>query len=182
VIATKFWRLVDIRDVRSCWAWRGNPHGTFAAGGEMFNTNRFAWSFAYGDIPEGKLVLHSCDNRDCVNPRHLRLGTYADNEADKWVLSRAIAAANDGLDTSTPAPRRRRAPVERRAINDRIRRLRIATGMSQGAFADSIGSSKSCVCEWESGRAAPSGAKLPIVAAALGVTVADLFAELEVAA
>jgi hypothetical protein len=36
-----------------------------------------------GPIPEGMLVLHSCDNPPCYNPEHLRVGTYSDNAQDR---------------------------------------------------------------------------------------------------
>jgi HNH endonuclease len=40
------------------------------------------------EIPEGKLVCHTCDNRRCINPDHLYLGTSADNSKDKMERGR----------------------------------------------------------------------------------------------
>lgn len=44
--------------------------------------HRLAWEEAYGSIPAGMSVLHTCDVRNCVNPEHLFLGTYKDNAQD----------------------------------------------------------------------------------------------------
>lgn len=46
--------------------------------------NRFIYSHLIGSIPEGLFVLHSCDNRVCINPKHLFLGTQHDNVMDMW--------------------------------------------------------------------------------------------------
>lgn len=50
--------------------------------------HRVAWTLTYGEIPDGLLVLHSCDNPPCCNPKHLRLGTMKDNMEDKIARGR----------------------------------------------------------------------------------------------
>lgn len=44
-----------------------------------------------GPIPDGMYVLHKCDNRACINPEHLFLGTYSDNIRDCYAKGRRNA-------------------------------------------------------------------------------------------
>lgn len=71
-----------------CWSWRGSTHpggyGSLRIGLEKpVLAHRMAWVAAFGYIPDGLCVLHSCDNPSCVNPGHLFLGTQLDNMRDK---------------------------------------------------------------------------------------------------
>jgi len=52
-------------------------------------THRLAWIKTYGDIPDGLQVLHHCDNRMCITPEHLFLGTNADNVRDRVAKNRS---------------------------------------------------------------------------------------------
>lgn len=90
-IKARFWSKVLKTD--NCWIWTAahshHGYGQFRFQGTMKSTHRVAWVFTYGEIPEGKQVLHHCDNRLCVKPDHLFLGTNHDNVMDREAKGRS---------------------------------------------------------------------------------------------
>lgn len=92
----KFESRIERITESGCWIWTGLltnvGYGKMGIGTKTISTHRYSYEQAYGPIPKGLLVLHKCDNRCCVNPEHLYLGTQSDNIKDMYSKGRFRAS------------------------------------------------------------------------------------------
>ena len=100
-IEKRFWSKVEITD--SCWIWKAgltkSGYGFFAFGkpSRKQRASRIAWIITYGEIPKGICVCHHCDNKQCVRPSHLFLGTNKENTADSIRKNRFVKGSKNGM-------------------------------------------------------------------------------------
>lgn len=83
-----FWFHTPRSKKDGCWEWTGvrrkgsGGYGVFTRDDVLFHAHRFSYELHKGAIPPGLFVLHRCDNPPCCNPKHLFVGTAADNIHD----------------------------------------------------------------------------------------------------
>lgn len=94
----RFW--LRVKKSKSCWEWQGRVGKLGYARirrtdrSRVF-VHRLSYEMHHGPVPEGLLVLHTCDNRRCVNPKHLYVGTHQDNTDDMFRRGRANKAQGE---------------------------------------------------------------------------------------
>jgi len=132
----RFWSKVDKRGPDECWEWQGTlnnkGYGNFALKGKCETAQRASYLLNVGEIPDGQVVRHKCDNRSCVNPAHLEIGTYSQNNQDMV--------------------NRNRRKYKLTIAQARQIRERLANGELQREVAESFGVSKALVSHIHNGR------------------------------
>ena len=112
----RFWKKVEKFDKDLCWIWTGgtyyNGYGQFFENPNKITAHRFSYELHYGKIQNKKLyVCHKCDNRKCVNPDHLFLGTQKENLED-------MLSKNRGNYPGSPGEKNGRAIVSKKIVKE----------------------------------------------------------------
>ncbi len=88
----RFESKIELIPFTDCWIWNSslndNGYGQIHNRGKTLKAHKVSYELYKGIIPKGMCVCHTCDNRYCVNPNHLWLGTYKDNINDMFKKNR----------------------------------------------------------------------------------------------
>lgn len=131
----RFWSRVQ--KTEKCWNWNSkSSHGygsfPYFKNGVLKNyrAHRVSWMISNGDIPQGKVICHKCDNPSCVRPDHLFLGTQRENILDMVSKGRGGWNPNNKLNHE---------------LANEIRRLRNEKTFSYKELAEKFGVSKKLI-------------------------------------
>lgn len=135
---TRFYKFVPAAEEDDCWEWQSTRnhrgYGKFWLNDRTDLAHRVSYRIHHGLIPAGLQVRHTCDNRPCVNPAHLLVGTGKENAQDALERGRYKRGSENGT-----------AKLTETQVSE-IRRC-WAAGETQVSMARRFGVSKSAV-QW----------------------------------
>jgi len=147
LVPEDFWARVNRAGDDECWLWLGKAkvrgYGRISFQGRRWLTHRLSYTLTYGPIPDGLDALHTCDNRPCVNPHHLFLGTDIDNAHDCVAKGRrpsAVGSSNARAILDEDKVREARALF--RPYYMTARKLAETYGVSTGTMKKAINGSR----------------------------------------
>lgn len=137
----RFWHFVDKKSEEECWNWTGNKtaggYGQFSVGKKYQGSegaHRISWKIHNKqEIPHKWHVMHKCDNRSCVNPSHLTIGTAKQNTQDMIAKGRKRTVSPKGEGNG------------KSLLNEEQVRLIRSSTLSHAAIARELGVSPNCV-------------------------------------
>lgn len=143
-IEERLYSHIKINEISGCWEWQGSTragYGRLTIGSRKDGTrrivmaHRLSYELNYGEIPENMEICHKCDNRCCINPEHLFVGTHQDNMDDRERKGRNVVpyGENNGMHKLTSED------VEKA----RLERMHLMT--TYQALADKYGVSKKTI-------------------------------------
>lgn len=116
----RFFTKYKIDTDTGCWNWTGylyHGYGILSVARKPTKAHRVSYEIHHGAIPSGMIICHRCDNRSCVNPDHLFVGTYKDNNQDIVDKGRHYLSKRTHCDKGhayTPENTYQRTPSSRR--------------------------------------------------------------------
>lgn len=135
---------VDRRGPEECWPWTGATarfgYGIVFAEGKARGAHRVIYETTYGhpvgSLPSGLIVMHTCDNPVCCNPRHLVLGTQKDNNQDRASKGRTKTRMLPGADhPSAKIDEEAVADIRKNVGHGSGRRMATKYGVSQSLIS-----------------------------------------------
>lgn len=156
--AAAFWLRAAVGSSEQCWEWQGpwteRGYGRVWWYGITRKAYRVAWELVNGPIPSGAVIRHQCDNRGCVNPSHLLVGTQLDNIRDRVERRRSATGASSGVHTKPDSRARgeRSGAAKLKEADIHYIRQELARGRSQLSIGRQFGLGHTTIWSIASGK------------------------------